>query len=252
LINKIESLTKTAASTVAIVVSLILLSGYSYHLGYVMTYELSTDLISKSMSEVLVESWYVGVMALACLLSKWPYVLVYFLILSIIIIATFFFARWCRNTGKDWVFEETTKENQGKVFLTITQWQWKQLGGMFSDLSQWFYYPMALVAGIGVFTALPFQDAKEYARKQIELFQEHGCSEKAEKYTCIYLIDIEKQQNKVLAKGILVSANDKRVAIYNNKLEVWPLLDNYIIRKNTDVGWVELSETQQNHSPNDD
>jgi hypothetical protein len=201
-----------------------------------MTFELSTDLISKSMSEVLVESWYVGVMALAWLLSKWPYVLLYFLTLSSIIIATFFFARWCRNTGKNWIFEEITKENQGKTFLTITQWHWKQLGEMFSDMSSWFFYPMAFLACIGLLTTFPFQDAEQYANKQMELFKEHGCSEKTEKYSCIYLVDIEKQQNKVLAKGILVSANDKRIAIYNNKLEVWPLLDNYIIRKNKDVG----------------
>ena len=231
MINKIESLAKIAASLVAIVVSLILLSGYSYHLGYVMTFELSTDLISKSMSEVLVESWYVGVMSLAWLLSKWPYVLTYFVVLIIMVFGGFFLARWCRDTGKNWVFEEITKENQGKTFLTITQWHWKQLGGMFSDMSLWFYYPMALLAGLCVFTVLPFQEAKVSAHKQIELFKQNGCSEKAEKYSCIYLVDIEKQQNKVLAKGILVSANDKRIAIYNNKLEVWPLLDNYIIRK---------------------
>jgi hypothetical protein len=196
-----------------------------------MTFELSTDLISKSMSEVLVESWYVGVMALAWLLSKWPYVLTYFVVLIIMVFGVFFLARWCRDTGKDWIFEEITKENQGKTFLTITQWHWKQLGGMFSDMSLWFYYPMALLAGLCVFTVLPFQDAQESAKKQIELFKKHGCSEKAEKYSCIYLVDIENRQNKILAKGILVSANNKRIAIYNNKLEIWPLLDNYIIRK---------------------
>jgi len=165
LINKIESLIKIAASTVAIVASLILLSGYSYHLGYVITFELSTDLISKSMSEVLAESWYVGVIALSWMLSKWPYVLLYFLILLAIIIATFFFARWCRNTGKNWIFEEITKENQGKTFLTITQWHWKQLGEMFSEMSSWFFYPMTLLACIGLLMAFPFQDAEQYAKK---------------------------------------------------------------------------------------
>jgi len=34
-----------------------------------------------------------------------------------------------------------------------------------------------------------------------------------------------------LAEGILISANKERIAIYNKKLEVWPLLDSYIIRQ---------------------
>jgi hypothetical protein len=245
LINKIESLIKIAASTVAIVASLILLSGYSYHLGYVITFELSTDLISKSMSEVLVESWYVGVRIIIWIFDQLPYFISYFLILCFAMVFGFLAARWCQANGKTWVFDEISIDNQGRKIFWVSQWHWKCLIEGFSEITMWFSYPALILAMIGLLTILPFEDAKGYANKQMELFKEHGCSEKTEKYSCIYLIDIDKQQNKVLAKGILVSANNKRIAIYNNKLEVWPLLDNYIIRKNTDVGWVEQSETQR-------
>ena len=45
-------------------------------------------------------------------------------------------------------------------------------------------------------------------------------------------MDRDKQQDKVLAEGIIISANKDRLAIYNKKLEIWPLLDNYIVSKN--------------------
>jgi hypothetical protein len=44
-----------------------------------MTFGLSEDLIAKTMSDVIVESWYVGILALGWILSKWPYFLGYFL-----------------------------------------------------------------------------------------------------------------------------------------------------------------------------
>lgn len=250
--DKAESIAKIAASVFAVLVSLILLSGYSYYLGYTNVFDLSSDLISKSMADVLAESWYVGVMAFVWLLLKWPYVLGSFVFFLILFSMMFFLARWARENGKDWMLEETTKENQGRHILGITVWHWKQLGGLFYEVVNWFYYPIAIIVGIGSFAILPYQTANDSAKEQKELFEKNGCSEITKKYSCIYLVDIENQQKKILAKGILISANDKRVAIYNNKLEIWPLLDNYIIRKNTDVGWVEQSETQQNHSPKED
>ncbi|WP_343749720.1 hypothetical protein [Methylophaga marina] len=46
----------------------------------------------------------------------------------------------------------------------------------------------------------------------------------------MYLIDTNKN-NQMIAKGILISANDKKVALYNNKVEVWSLVDSYLIQK---------------------
>ena len=88
--EKIEGYMKLVGGLIALIIPSMLLSGYSYHLGYSMTYGLNEDLIFKSMSEVLVESWYIGVMALAWLVSKWPYLLAYMVFLYLVRVLGFF------------------------------------------------------------------------------------------------------------------------------------------------------------------
>ena len=65
---------------------------------------------------------------------------------------------------------------------------------------------------------------------QMKIFAESGCQSEEKVGRCTYLIDTTKN-NQMIAKGILISANDKKVALYNNKVEVWSLVDSYLIQK---------------------
>ncbi|MCB2425439.1 hypothetical protein [Methylophaga pinxianii] len=228
--EKYERLLKMTASVVAIAVPCILLSGFSYHIGHIFTYGLSYELINKDMSDVLVESWYIGVLAIAWLLTKWPYWLGFFAFLVIIGLVSFFYARHAKEKGKDWLFDELSKENQGRRVLGITQWHWCQLGSMFSELADWFNYPLLILCFVGLLTAIPYQRGKADAERQMQIYAESGCDSEEKIVQCSYLIDTSNE-NKIIAKGLLVSANQERIAIFNNELEVWPLLDSYIIRK---------------------
>lgn len=228
--EKYERLIKMAASAVAIAVPCILLTGFSYHIGHIFTFGLSYELINKDMSDVLVESWYIGVLAIAWLLSKWPVWLGLFIFLVIIGLVAFFYVRHAKESGKDWLFEELSKENQGRKILGITQWHWCVLGEMHVELSSWFSYPLLIVCFMGLLTAFPYERGKADAERQMQIYAESGCDHGEKVGQCSYLIDT-KNQNKIIAKGILVSANQDRIAIFNNELEVWPLLDSYIIRK---------------------
>ncbi|ODN65440.1 hypothetical protein [Methylophaga muralis] len=95
--EKYERLLKMAASVVAITVPCILLSGFSYHLGRIFTFGLSYELINKDMSDVLVESWYIGVVAIAWLLSKWTYWLGFFVFFSHYWADFFFLCTLCKK-----------------------------------------------------------------------------------------------------------------------------------------------------------
>ncbi|PTB86768.1 hypothetical protein C9940_00915 [Pseudidiomarina aestuarii] len=228
--DKYEQLLKMAASVVAITVPCILLSGFSYHIGHIFTFGLSYELINKDMSDVLVESWYVGVLAIGWLLTKLPFWLGFFVLLVIVGLIAFFYARHAKESGKDWLFEEISKENQGRKIWGITQWHWCELGSMFKELISWFYYPVLILCFVVLVTVFPYEKGKDDAEKQIQLYAESGCNSEEKVGQCSYLIDTSSE-NKILAKGILISANQERIAIFNNELEVWPLLDSYLIRK---------------------
>lgn len=138
--EKIEGSIKIAGSLIAIIIPCILLAGYSFHLGYIMTYGLSADLVSKSMSDMLAESWYVGVMAMAWVLSKWPYILSGSTAFFLFFVGVFFFLIRAKKNGVTWPFEEITKENKGKTIFGITQWHWVCLGQLFNDIVNWVFH----------------------------------------------------------------------------------------------------------------
>lgn len=228
--EKFEGLLKLAATAVALLMPCILLTGFSYHIGHIFTFGLSHELINKDMSDVLVESWYIGVLGAGWLLSKWPYFLGFFVFLVVSGLAAFLFARHAKENGKDWLFEELSKENQGKKILGITQWHWCQLGGMVNELFSWLAYPIFIVSIVLVLIGFSFQRGQYDAEKQMKIFEESGCQSEEKVGRCTYLLDTTKN-NQVIAKGILISANDNKVALYNNQVEVWPLLNSYLIRK---------------------
>lgn len=229
--DRIESLLKITAALVAIVVPIILLSGYSYHLGYVMTFGLDVDLIPKRLPDMLIESWYVGVLALAWVLSKWSYFLTLFIVFCLYCLAIFLFFLRAKKRGNTAQFEEFTKENQGKPIIGLTPWQWMLLGQLFRTSFIWFFTPFLLIAVIALLAVKPYQQGEEEAKTKIEAFKQNGCDENKKVFSCIYLLDITNQPHEVITKGILVSANQDRIAIFNNELEIWPFLDSYIIKK---------------------
>ncbi|EGL55307.1 hypothetical protein MAMP_02301 [Methylophaga aminisulfidivorans MP] len=228
--EKFERLLKLAASAVALVVPCILLSGFSYHIGYIFTFGLSHELINKDMSDVLVESWYIGVLGAEWLLTKWPFFLGFFVFLVVSGLAAFLFARHAKENSKDWLFKALSKENQGKKIFGITQWHWCQLGGMANELFSWLAYPILIVSIALVLVGFSYQRGQYDAEKQMQIYTKSGCQNEEKVGSCTYLLDTSKN-NQVIAKGILISANDKKVALYNSKVEVWILLDSYLIRK---------------------
>lgn len=230
--DKIEGFVKIAASSIAVIIPAILLAVYSYHLGYTTTFGLSQDLIPKSMSDVLVESWYVGVQALAWLMSKWSLLVFLFIFYAVVLTLMFIFLLRAKRRGVTWIFDEITKENQGKNICGLTQWHWICLGDLIKYLSKWFLMPIILLSILGLFTVFPYVGGRNDALKQMEKFQQSGCEGDGASIHCIHLINVAKSREEVISKGILVSANKYRIAVFNNKLEVWPFLDSYIIRKN--------------------
>lgn len=229
--DRIESVLKITAALLAIVVPIILLAGYSYHLGYVMTFGLDVDLIPKRLPDMLVESWYIGISAIAWVMSKWSYYLILFIIFCLYCLAIFLFFLRAKKRGNTLLFEEVTKENQGKTIIGLTQWHWISLGQLFRTSFIWFFTPFMLIAIIGLFAANPYQQGEDEAKTKIEAFKQSGCAEDNKIFSCVYLLDTTNQPHEVITKGILVSANQDRIAIFNNELEVWPLLDSYIIKK---------------------
>jgi len=228
--DKTERIVKIIAALLAIVVPIILLAGYSYHIGYVMTFGLDVNLIPKRLPDMLVESWYVGILAIAWVLSKWSYFLILFIIFCLYCLAIFLFFLRAKKRGKTSLFEEITTENQGKTIIGLTQWHWKLLGQLFRTSFIWFFTPFMVISIIGLVAANPYQQGVEEAKKKIEAFKQNGCDENNKVFSCIYLLDITKQPHEVITKGILVSANQDRIAIFNNELELFPLLDGYIIK----------------------
>jgi len=249
--DNLEKVLKIAASAIAIVIPCVLLAGYSYHLGYIMTFGLSGDLIPKSMSDVLVESWYVSVIALAWALSYWEVLLGIFIASFLLGVASLLFFRLLKSKGINWVFDEITQQKQGKSILGFTQWHWICLGQLFRDLSSIIILPMAILVVLAAFLVLPYTEGEDEALIQIERFNDNGCDCKTEDkpLSCIRLIDTTAKKN-VIAYGVLVSANDNRIAVFTGKLEVWPMLDNYIIDKEfhqsepTDDGQKEKAKSE--------
>lgn len=229
--ENIERIVKIAASVLAIVVPCILVSGLSLHLGYIVPFGLNHELVNRDLSGFVVEGWLVGVLLLACFFSKVFIWLGLFIFIASLSFFSFLYARKAKKDGQDWLFAKISQEEQGRSIFTITQWQWCQLGSLFKELSSWFLYPALTLVMIALLTVYPYQKGIEDADKQIKTYSESGCENKDKAVSCTYLIDTKNDEEKIIAKGILVSATETKIALYDNKLEVWPLLNTYMIRK---------------------
>lgn len=251
-LDKTDRLLKIAASSLAIIIPAVLLAGYSYHLGFSLTFGLHTDLISKSMSDVLAQSWYIGVFVIGWVISRWYFLVAYALILCFLCLCVFLWHRNQIKNDKDNIFLDLNEDNQGRLICGISQWHWTKLISIFTEIFSFITYPIVIGCFIGMLLFLPFEYGKKFAKQNIQIIQknDHQCSEKIT--SCVYLVDTSKVNRPVVASGILVSANDKRIAIYREKLEVWPILDNYLLVQETQLLEGQREDEEEMKQPEDD
>ena len=222
---------------IGILMPLILLTGYVYHLGYVQAFGLDASMVSKDLSEMLVESWYLVALAVIYLLPKFwiRFALGLGFILFFTSMLMFFVSQ--KKKSKKWILaEDSTQENQGRSFWGLTMWQWKLLGQIIHDVITWALLPVIILLCVATVAIFPYQTGREDALKQIQDHHQYSCAEieKLENIVqCSQLIDTS-DNNNIISQGIMVTSNDKRIAIYsNNKVEVFPFLPQYKLSKKT-------------------
>ncbi|OUR72266.1 hypothetical protein A9Q78_07290 [Methylophaga sp. 41_12_T18] len=231
---------------IGILMPLLLLTGYVYHLGYVQAFGLDASLVSKDLSEMLVESWYLVALAVIYLLPKFWIPFAFGAFFMGMFLCALCFAIWQRNKGKTWMLlEDSTEDNQGKTIKGLTLWQWKILGTVINDVLSWAMLPVLIVLCFAVVSVFPYQVGRDDALKQIQDHHQYSCAEieKLNNITlCSQLIDTT-DNNNIISQGIMVTANDKRIAIYsNNKVEVFPFLPQYKLSKTSKQPLVETEQ----------
>lgn len=234
--DNLRKYTHLTAAILGVVTPCLLLSGYVYHLGYVTKFGLNSSLMSRGFSDVITESWYIGVLLLTYLLEKWWWFLVFFGIMATIAVCSFFYFVRLENKGVDIFANPITKANQGRTVLGFTQWHWICCGKMLMGIGSLSYIPLAVVSLIAAIVILPFQKGGQNALKEIESFRKDGCEVVAggsrSFSRCVYLMDISSSNPTVVAQGLLVTTNNERIAIFTEgAIEVWSSLDKYKLKK---------------------
>lgn len=233
--DKTHRVIQLTALILGILVPSILLAGYIFHLGYSQTFGLDSSLVYKSLADMMTEAWYLGVMILIYLVPKWWYLVVALFFYILLILVLFLYFSYLKKQGKTWFTKEITKDNQGAKFCGLTLWRWGHIYEIFEELSSWFLIPAIILLFAASLTVFPYQQGRDGALKQITEHQKYNCEAKEKQglaTRCHYLIDTSTAEQKIIAQGILVAANNNRVALFdNNIVEVWPILDSYIIRR---------------------
>jgi len=235
-LNKLLKILQIVSLTLGVFTSLMLLAGYIYHLGYVHAFGLDTNLISKPISEMLVESWYLAVILLGYILERWFYFFIVAIALFLVMLMALTIAIKLKKEDESVVVDEITQDNQGDRVLWFTQWHLKMLAKIADQLiKNIILLPLFIILIPAVITVSPYQKGKTDAEKQISEQQKYGCSidEKGSYQSkCSYLIDISYLDEKIISAGIIVDATEKKIAIFHdNLIEVYPLLDSYKIVK---------------------
>lgn len=218
----------------------ILLAGYSYYLGHITTFGIDSSLMNRGFGDVIAESWIVGVRLLVYLWSRWWWLVLFFGFAIIGALGALIFVVRQKSKGIDALAKKINKEYQGRTILGFTQWHWLCLGEVVGTIWNWSWAVVALVMFASAVVILPFHHGNFDAQTQIMQYQKNGCadiSKMPEPFSCIYLIDISSSDDVPVTQGFLVTANNERVAIFNkNGLEVWPLLDSYMLRRKYGLG----------------
>jgi len=224
--DKVTDSLKIITLVIGLLVPLILLTGYVYHLGYIHAFGLDFSLVSKDLSEMLVESWYLALLAVDKLLPV-------FTILMVLILISMVVLHYKRNrketNGNNKNEEAGREENTDDMDI------------LFVCLMM----PVVLIIAYIVISVKPYQVGREDALKQIQDHHQYSCAEieKLNNITlCSQLIDMS-DNNNIISQGIMVTSNDKRIAIYsNNKVEVFPFLPQYKLSKTSKQPLIETEQ----------
>ncbi len=104
-----------AGLALSVFVPALLLAGYSWRLGYVSTFGLNPEIISKGVSDVVVESWIVGVKVIVFGVSKWMYFPLFWVLIVTFLLGVLYFFVYMKNKGVISVdYADVTFDNKGK------------------------------------------------------------------------------------------------------------------------------------------
>ena len=231
-----------AGLALSVFVPALLLAGYSWRLGYVSTFGLNPEIVEKGLADVVVESWVVGVQVVAFVLPKFIYLPIVWMVLFLFFLGLLYFLTFLKKRGSLSLFaEEITRENQGGSYFGLTLWHWKLLSEAMEDVGNWLYWPFLVLAIAGCVVMFPFEKGKQSALEQLVEFRANGCAEHG---FCTRLLAVDGGEEKLVAEGIVVSANSGRIAIYSGGgVGVYPLLDDRVLVRGLGEGVVvELGE----------
>ena len=235
MLENVQKSIQLIAVAFGIFIPCVVFAGYVYYIGYVITFGLDPSLVARSLSDVVSEGWYLGILALGYILKFWKYPLLAFGILCVVFLVIIYVAAHFKSKGKPPFSAQITKENPGRKILGLSQWHWICWWELVETFYAWLLYPIAFLLVPILVMVNPYERGKQDAQRQIEELASHKCDSllvKKGQVRCVELIDVSQTPNKVLFEGMVITANSNRIALYNSDdLEVWPLTDSVKIRK---------------------
>jgi len=224
--DKSHKYLQLAALIAGFVIPCAMMAGYVYHLGYTFTFGLNSELISKDFSDVVAESWILGVQLLVYVITHWAYLLLLGLAFIVFVFLLMHLVTYLQDhRGFKLNNDEITQENQGQVYWGLSKWKWICLWGFIEEVTKWIAGPLSVVVFVTLMMMLPYQKGQDFAQRQITEYQKDGCASSTH---CVQLIDFSGTEEQLVVEGIMVSANDQRIAVFSGeKLVVYPLLESY-------------------------
>lgn len=239
--DKILKGVQLVVALIGVFIPLLLLLGYVYHLGFIAYFSLDSSLVPRDFTGMITESWYLGVMSLAFLLPYWWFVFLLPVVFFFFLLGLIYFVLWFKDKEGVWVFAEVTKEDQGRRIFGLTQWLWNNLFDSTMKLVLIVCTVILLPTTLLLVLLSPFQQGFDEAKKLNLRYMERGCEsgqvdmesmDEHKPVPCVSLIDASQAEPKLLAKGIYVTSNENRIAIFQEQtLHIYPLLAQYRISK---------------------
>lgn len=231
--NEIKSIAEKlqlAALVLTFFAPCLLTAGYSFYLGYINTFGLDSSLLNRGFSEAVTETWIVGLKLLLFLFSHIHYAFIW---AAIVIACTLYGLAIIvkrRKLGLSNILVDGTlsKENQGPEFLGFTAYRWGVIATALYEIGSYVFWPIAILCAALLVCLFPYQYGTEIAGTSLERYEKDHCvsGDSGGKSNCISLIEITGEQ-KVLAKGLLITASKNHIALYSNGVtEVWPMRDD--------------------------
>lgn len=230
--DKVHKAIQVAAIVLSTLAPAMLIAGYSYHLGTVLTFNVDSSLLPRSLGDLLGESFYMAVLFYGKVVKfLWPLIFITLGLGLFFYVLLYIVPRMQEKGHKFAILEEDfSKENQGPRVLGITCWHWVCLGEAIRDVSSWLLMPVWIFAVLGLGALKPFMIAQGEALKQIEAFNTHGCaqtSNPSDKFTCTKLVETVNGVETALVEGVLITATDDKIGVYTGtESEIWMLNDN--------------------------